>query len=88
MVDKTSYRVSTKRATYKPTDQSNIEKAVREAVEISQIEQKPVELYFGEHMFLIDAAPSTSKLVRDYLNAIDYRYNLAKYIGKLKEASK
>lgn len=84
MIDKDIYYVSTTTASYTPKDQTNLEKAVREAVEISQIEKKPVELHFGKDMFLIDAGLYTDKLVKEYLNAINYRLSLSQYVAKMK----
>ncbi len=84
MIDKRIYRLSTKYATYRPTDITNLEQVIRTAVEISQVENMPVHLYLNGELVVIDAAPTTSKLVKDYLYNIDYKRSLGQYLEKLR----
>ena len=84
MIDKTIYTISTKYATYRPTDISNLEKVIRTAVEISQVENMPVHLYLNGELVVVDAGPTTTKLVKDYLYNIDYKRSLGQYLEKMR----
>ena len=88
MIPKTDYKIYPNYIEYEPKTPLELKTFIRTAIEISQYEKLPVHIKIDGGLYIIDAKFATDKLVDDYLNNINYRQHLSRYIQKLKGASK